>query len=50
VDVADILANPLRFDRKTAFDPIEGREYGHATAIFYANSKTLFSQAHGGIT
>jgi hypothetical protein len=48
VSVADILSDPDKFDGAEFFDPIEGRDYGHATAKFYAESLTIHSFAHGG--
>jgi putative DNA primase/helicase len=47
VDVAEILADPDRFDHQSCFDPIEGRDYGHATGIFYADNMLIHSFAHG---
>jgi hypothetical protein len=47
-DVGEIVADPERYDKKSCYDPIEGRSYGHPTGIFYANTKIIFSQAHGG--
>jgi putative DNA primase/helicase len=47
VDVAEILADPERFDGETCFDPIEGRDYGHATGKFYADNLLVHSFAHG---
>jgi hypothetical protein len=40
VDVEEILA-------ETCFDPIEGRDYGHATGKFYADNMLIHSFAHG---
>ena len=47
VSVGDLLADPGKFDGEEFFDPIEGREYGHATAKFFAESLTIHSFAHG---
>jgi hypothetical protein len=48
VDVDEIIGDPERYDKKSCYDPIEGRSYGHPTGIFYANTKIIFSWAHGG--
>jgi hypothetical protein len=48
VDVAEILADPERFDKKACWDPVEGRPYGHHTAKFYADNMLIYSHAHGG--
>ena len=45
VDVAEVLANPERFDKKACWDPMVGRDYGHATGKFYANSLVIHSSA-----
>ena len=47
VDVAEVLADPERFDKKACGDPMVGRDYGHATGKFYANSLVIHSFAHG---
>jgi hypothetical protein len=47
VDVAEVLADPERFDKKACWDPMVGRDYGHATGKFYANSLVIHSFAHG---
>ncbi|MGB8901310.1 MAG: hypothetical protein WCC90_19665, partial [Methylocella sp.] len=47
VDVAEILANPERFDKKACYDPVEGREYGLTTGSFYADAMVINSFAHG---
>jgi putative DNA primase/helicase len=47
LSIAEILAEPECFDGETCFDPIEGRDYGHATGKFYANSLVIHSFAHG---
>lgn len=54
VRVADVLANPEKYDRETLRDPLEP-ECGPHKAIYYANRETggqpvVFSQAHGGRT
>jgi hypothetical protein len=41
------LADPERFDKKACWDPMVGRDYGHATGKFYANSLVIHSFAHG---
>jgi hypothetical protein len=48
VDVAELLADRERFNKKKCWDPEEGRAYGHSTAIFYADNMIIWSQAHGG--
>jgi hypothetical protein len=54
VTVANVLANPSKYDGCNLHDPVEP-EYGSAqTAIFFANEATgnpiVFSHAHGGRT
>ena len=48
--VADILADPKRFHRKSCADPVEGRAYGSGTAIVYSDQAVpvASSFAHGG--
>jgi hypothetical protein len=51
VRVRDVLADLVRFDRKSLADPIEGTDYGTSTATFYANVGNgvpcIHSHAHG---
>jgi len=47
VDVATILADPARFDHQSCFDPVEGRDYGRANAMFFADRRVIHSFAHG---
>lgn len=47
VTVADVLAAPDKFDGEVLYDPVEGREYGHSTAKFYADGLIIHSFAHG---
>jgi len=50
--VADILADPARFDGEPCADPIEGVEYGSQTAIVYVHPNGevwVHSYAHGGM-
>jgi hypothetical protein len=50
--VADVLADPARFDGETLADPIEGVDYGRATAIvlqrYGDGGLEIKSFAHGG--
>ncbi len=48
VSVGDLLADPTKFDGEEFYDPIEGRDYGHPTAMFYADKLIINSFAHGG--
>jgi hypothetical protein len=50
IPVADILADPGRFDGETLADPIEGIGYGRNCAIVQvrAGIPSIFSFAHGG--
>jgi len=50
ITVADILADPDRFDGETLADPIEGPPYGYNCAIVQRRHGvvTIFSWAHGG--
>lgn len=53
VTVADVLVDPTRYVGKAAADPIEGRSYGHATAMLLRNADGhlwVKSHAHGGCT
>ena len=48
--VAEVLADPGRYDGKALADPVEGTGYGVTTAAFYANpdgKPCIHSQAHG---
>lgn len=51
VTVADVVANPAKYDRATLADPIEGVAYGRNKAKFYANDGAgkpfIHSFAHG---
>ena len=51
VTVEDVLKNVKKYHNKALYDPIEGREYGHKTAIFWANTKNnkpvVHSRARG---
>ncbi len=49
VTVADVLADPAKYDRATLADPVEGVEYGRGKAMFYGNEGTpyIHSFAHG---
>jgi len=50
--VADMLANPTRYDGQALADPFEGVDYGRTTAKFYINGQDgkphINSHAHGG--
>ncbi|MEI7609517.1 MAG: hypothetical protein WCJ64_19220 [Rhodospirillaceae bacterium] len=48
--VAEILADPKRYHRKSCADPVEGRAYGTGTAIVYSDQAVpvVSSFAHGG--
>jgi hypothetical protein len=50
IPVADILADPGRFDGETLADPIEGVGYGRNCAIVQVRDgiPSIFSFAHGG--
>jgi P4 family phage/plasmid primase-like protien len=53
VPVADVLADPGRFDECSLYDPLEPDYGGSSTAMFFANDMTtgtaiVFSHAHGG--
>lgn len=51
VTVAEVLADPARYVGKALADPIEGRSYGHATAMLLRNADGhlwVKSHAHGG--
>jgi hypothetical protein len=51
VAVADVLADPARFEGETLADPIEGTDYGANCAIIKLHddgSPWIFSFAHGG--
>ena len=51
VTVSEVIKNYTLYDGKSLADPIEGKGYGHSTAIFYANEgkKPLINSfAHGG--
>ena len=59
VAVADILANPARYDGETLADPLEGRAYGTSKAKLFcsppstgsgARDIVIHSFAHGGLT
>jgi hypothetical protein len=49
VSVADILADPERFDGETLSDPVEGVSYGRNCAIIQVRDgmPSIFSFAHG---
>jgi hypothetical protein len=50
--VADVLANPTKFARKTLADPLEGVDYGRQTAMVLIRKNGVVwirSYAHGGI-
>lgn len=49
VSVADVLAEPAKYDRATLADPVEGVGYGRGKAMFYRNNGKPFvhSFAHG---
>ena len=49
VTVAEVLANPLKYDGQTLADPIEGVAYGSSTAKFFYNNgqPIIHSFAHG---
>jgi len=49
--VADVLADPGRYDGAALADPLEGVGYGRSTAKFFANvggKPCIHSHAHGG--
>src|SRR5262249_35970433 len=51
VTVGELLSNPERYDGRPMADPIEGRDYGQQTAMFFANEggkPVISSFAHGG--
>ena len=51
VEIADILADPDRYDGETLSDPLEGPEYGVGKAKLYSNGGgdvRIHSFAHGG--
>ncbi|MFA6922514.1 MAG: DUF5906 domain-containing protein, partial [Gallionella sp.] len=52
VSVADVLANPKQYDKQALADPVEGKEYGGTTAMFYWNNgkPVINSLAHGQST
>jgi hypothetical protein len=53
VEVADILADPDRYNGETLSDPLEGSEYGSGKAKIYSNGGgdvRIHSFAHGGQT
>ncbi len=49
--VEDVLKDVEKYHNKSLYDPIEGREYGHKTAIFWANYNSnkpvIHSRARG---
>jgi Family of unknown function (DUF5906) len=54
VTVADVLHDPLRFEKKSLADPIEGVEYGRTTAMVLLRRDNgrpwIRSHAHGGVS